>query len=212
MAVIVGLTGGIASGKSTVASMLRAHGVEIIDADQIAREIVQPGEEALAEIVATFGPEVLAADGTLDRAKLGARVFGDAEARAMLNGIMHPRIAQRMWRKAEAASAAGHRWVVYDAALLVENKAHHMLDSLIVVAASPTTQMQRVMARDGLSEADAQARIAAQLPLEQKIAAADYVIWNDGALSQTQASVDTMYAQIAASVAARGTAKPEVKR
>lgn len=211
MAVIVGLTGGIASGKSTVTSMLRARGVEVIDADQIAREIVQPGEEALAEIVATFGPEVLAADGTLDRPKLGARVFGDAEARGKLNMITHPRIAQRMWSKAEAASAAGHGWVVYDAALLVENGIHHMLDSLIVVAASRAAQVARVVARDGLSEAEAEARIAAQLPLEHKIAAADYVIWNDGALSETAASVDAMYGQIAASVAARGTAKPEVK-
>jgi dephospho-CoA kinase len=210
MAVIVGLTGGIASGKSTVTGMLRARGVEVIDADKIAREVVEPGTDGLAEVVATFGAQVLAADGTLDRAKLGARVFGDAAARAQLNSILHPRIGMLMWQRAEEASAAGHSWVVYDAALLVENKIHLMLDSLIVVSATPEVQLERVMARDGLSREDASARIASQLPLADKVAAADYVIHNDGALEQTEAQVEAMYEAIAAAVAARGTAKPEV--
>ena len=210
MAVIVGLTGGIASGKSTVTGMLRARGVEVIDADKIAREVVEPGTDGLAEVVATFGPEMLAADGTLDRAKLGARVFGDAAARGQLNGILHPRIGMLMWQRAEEASAAGHSWVVYDAALLVENKIHLMLDSLIVVSAAPEVQLERVMARDGLSHDEASARIASQLPLADKVAAADYVIHNDGTLEQTEAQVAAMFEAIEAAVSARGTAKPEV--
>lgn len=212
MAVIVGLTGGIASGKSTVTRMLRERGVVVIDADQIAREVVMPGEDALAEIVAAFGEEMLGADGALDRAKLGARVFGDAEARATLNMITHPRIGQRMWQRAEEAGAAGHRWVVYDAALLVENRIHLMLDSLIVVAASRATQLERVMRRDGLTLEDAEARLASQLPLEDKVSVADHVIWNDGTVEETATQVAALYEVIEAAVKARGTAKAEVAR
>jgi dephospho-CoA kinase len=186
--------------------------VEVIDADQIAREVVMPGGEALAEIVAAFGEEMLGADGALDRAKLGARVFGDAGARATLNMITHPRIGQRMWQRAEEAGAAGHRWVVYDAALLVENRIHLMLDSLIVVAASRATQLERVMSRDGLTLEAAEARLASQLPLEDKVSVADHVIWNDGTVEETAAQVAALYEVIEAAVNARGTAKAEVAR
>jgi dephospho-CoA kinase len=207
MVVIVGLTGGIASGKSAVTAMLRELGVEVIDADVIAREVVEPGEPALEDLVARFGAQILTSEGRLDRAALGQVVFADVQARQELGQIMHPRIGQRMWQRAEQAGEAGHRWVVYDAALLVENQLHLLLDSLIVVAASAPTQLERVMARDGLDEEAARARIASQLPLEQKVAVADYVIDNEGSLEQTRAQVQAVYAQIDAAISERGSAQ-----
>lgn len=207
--VLVGLTGGIASGKSTVSRALAALGVVIIDADVIAREVVEPGEPALDEIVARFGEGVLGEDGRLNREALGRVIFGDDDARRALGHITHPRIGQRMWQRAEEAGEAGHRWVIYDAALIVENGLHHMLDALIVVNTSAEVQRARLMARDGLDAAAAEARLASQLPLAEKLKHAHYIIDNDGTLEETLAQVRALHARIDHAVTTRHTARPE---
>lgn len=207
--VIVGLTGGIASGKSTVSSHLRELGVYVIDADQVARAIVEPGQPALDEIVARFGQGILDAQGCLDRAALGKIVFEDPEARAALSMITHPRIGQRMMQEAADAFARGHAWVIYDAALLVENNIHTMFDALIVVSLSPERQLERLMSRDGLTEAEAQARIDSQLPLAKKVAVADYIVDNSGTKAQTLQKTQQLYEHISGLIAAAGSAKPQ---
>lgn len=206
--VIVGLTGGIASGKSTVSNHLRELGAYVIDADQVARAIVEPGEPALDEIVARFGQSVLDAQGCLDRAALGKIVFDDPDARKALSMITHPRIGQRMMQEAADAFERGHGWVIYDAALLVENNIHTMFDALIVVSLSPERQLERLIGRDGLSAAEAQARIDSQLPLAQKVAVADYIVDNSGSKAQTIQKTQALYELISASISARGSAKP----
>lgn len=193
---IIGLTGGIATGKSTVSKMLVALGVRVIDADVVAREVVEPGSKALDEIVEAFGERVLADDGSLDRPTLGTIVFADDQARATLNQITHPKIAMAMMEHARAAGRAGYRWVVYDAALIVENNIHHALAGLIVVSCSSETQVERLRSRDDLTAEEAQARIDAQLPLADKVAAADWVIDNDGTLEETRAQVETLVAKL----------------
>jgi dephospho-CoA kinase len=200
MTTFVGLTGGIASGKSTVAARFRALGVPIVDADQLAREVVEKGSDALHEIVHAFGPEVLAEDGSLDRKKLGAVVFDDPDARKRLEHITHPRIgALSMQRMAEVASS-GAPYGLYEAALLVENGAYRAMHGLVVVACKPETQLARVMARDGLDEDAARARLAAQRPLEDKLVAATWVIWNDADLATLEARVDETHRAILASL------------
>lgn len=207
--IIVGLTGGIASGKSTVSAHLESLGVCVIDADRIARQVVMPGEPALAEIVEAFGQGVLGEDGALDRAALGQLIFEDPSARGRLNSITHPRIAQRMMLEAAQAFSSGHAWVVYDAALLVENKIYTYLNALIVVSLAPQVQLERLMGRDNLSLEQAQARINAQLPLADKVAVADYIIDNSGDKAQTLEKVSALYALIDQAVKAQGSAKPQ---
>jgi dephospho-CoA kinase len=182
----IGLTGGIASGKSSAARVLVREGVGVVDADRIAREVVEPGSEGLREVVAAFGAQVLAADGSLDRDKLGAIVFGDEQARKVLQGITHPRIGRLSAERMAALHASNACYVVYDAPLLVEVGAHKGLDALIVVAAAEQTQVARAMSRDGLSEQEARRRIAAQLPLARKVEVADYVIHNDRSLRELE--------------------------
>jgi dephospho-CoA kinase len=193
MTAIVGLTGGIASGKSTVARIFRELGVEVVDADVVAREVVAKGSEGLAEVVAALGEEVLAPDGTLDRKKTAAIVFADPDRRKKLEAITHPRIAKRSMEALAALAARGDPYAVYEASLLVENGTHRMMGALVVVAASEATQIRRAMERDGASEAEARARIAAQLPLAEKIAAADHVIWNDGDLGELRARTEEVH-------------------
>lgn len=185
----VGLTGGIASGKSTVAEMFRALGVPIVDADAIAREVVEPGTEGLRAIVETFGEGVLTADGTLDRNKLGDVVFGDAEARGKLNAITHPRIAARSAERMQELARGDAPYVIYEAALLVENDIYGAFDALVVVAADEATQIERLRHRDGIGEEAARARIDAQLPLTRKVQVADFVVRNDGAIEDTREQV-----------------------
>lgn len=186
---VVGLTGGIASGKSSVARELAALGVAIIDADLLAREVVAKGTDGLAEIVAAFGDEVLSADGSLDRERLSAHVFRDMEARKRLNAITHPRIGQLSAERIAAAIGTDTPYVVYEAALLVETGAYRGLSALVVVSSTPATQLARVIARDGLSEAAAQARLSSQAPLEAKLAVADYVLTNDAGLPELRKQV-----------------------
>ena len=200
MTAFIGLTGGIASGKSTVAARFRALGVPIVDADQLAREVVEPGSDGLAEILHTFGPDVLDGQGALDRKKLGAIVFDDPEARKKLERITHPRIAALSMQRMAQLATSGAPYGLYEAALLVENGAHRAMNGLIVVACKPETQLARVMARDGLDADAAKARLAAQMPLAEKLAAATWVIWNDGDRSTLEAAVDDTHERILSSL------------
>jgi len=185
---LVGLTGGIGSGKSTVAQMLRERGVPVIDADAIARQVVEPGWPAHAEIAAAW-PEVMAADGRIDRKKLGAIVFSDPGSQGRLEAITHPRIREQVAVQAAALEAAGHGLAFLEAALLVETGFYKQLDGLVVVALGEEAQVARVMARDTCSRAGALARIRAQRPLADKIRVADQVIDNGGGVEATRAQV-----------------------
>ena len=189
---VIGLTGGIASGKSTVADLLAERGVPVIDADQIAREVVRPGQPALDEIVATFGRAVLGPDGSLDRKALGRVIFADPQARHRLNTITHPRIAEETRRRIARLAEQGVPLVIYEAALIVENGLQAGLDGLIVVAVDESTQLARLCTRDGLTVEEAHARLAAQAPLAEKVAAATWVIDNRGTLESTRAQVDDL--------------------
>jgi len=195
---VVGLTGGIASGKSVAARVLAGLGVGIVDADQLAREVVAPGSDGLAAVVAAFGSEVLTADGSLDREKVAARVFREPEARKMLQAITHPRIGMRSAERLAELAATATPYVVYDAPLLVEVGAHKGLDALIVIAAPRDTQIARAVARDGMAPDEAERRIAAQLPLADKVAVADYVVNNDGSLEALEAAVRATHQRILA--------------
>lgn len=195
---VVGLTGGIASGKSSVSRVLADLGVGLVDADRVAREVVEPGTPALLEIEAAFGREVLTSDGRLDREQLASRVFQDPDARTRLQAITHPRIAQRSAEQIAALLATSAPYVVYDAPLLVEVGAHRGLDALIVVAAGEDQQVARAMARDGMALEEAMRRIAAQLPLRDKIAAADYVIQNVTTLDALREATVVVHHQILA--------------
>jgi len=186
---IVGLTGGIASGKSVAARVLAGLGVGIVDADKVAREVVEKGSDGLQAIVAAFGSDVLTADGALDREKVAARVFRDPEARKTLQAITHPRIALRSAEHLAALAATDSPYVIYDAPLLVEVGAHRGLDALIVIAADRETQIARAVARDGMARDEAERRIAAQLPLADKVAVADYVVNNDSSLEALENAV-----------------------
>lgn len=190
---VVGLTGGIACGKSTVASQLAALGVPIVDADALAREVVAPGTAGLAAIVERFGSDVLLADGALDRKKLGELVFSDADARRALNAITHPRIAAAGMEKLRALADHPAPYRIYEAALLVENGMAKAFAALVVVTVDEATQLRRLMARDGSSEAEAGARIASQLPLAKKIEVADHVIDNSGTPEETNARVRALH-------------------
>lgn len=192
----IGLTGGIASGKSSVAAVLSRLGVSVIDADMLAREVVARGSEGLADIVAAFGPDVLDAEGNLDRERMGQRVFGDEQARKTLQAITHPRIGQLSAQRIAEAHAGATPYVVYEAPLLVEVGAHKGMDALIVVAASPGMQIARTGTRDGLDPAQARQRIDAQLPLAKKLEVADYVIHNDGSLADLERAASAVHAQI----------------
>lgn len=196
---VIGLTGGIASGKSTVGAILADLGVPVIDADQLAREVVEPGSDGLAAIVDHFGADILDDDGALDRKKLGDRVFADAGARAALNAITHPRIAAASQQAIARHSAAGAAYVVYEAPLLVENNLQSWMHALIVVALDPAVQLRRLMERDQIDEAAARARIDAQLPLADKVAVADYVIDNGGTRDETREQVVRVWNQVTAS-------------
>lgn len=196
---VIGLTGGIASGKSTVAKLLAGRGAAVIDADLLARQVVEPGQPALAELVARFGAAILTADGRLDRKRLAAIAFADPAARADLGRITHPRIAAASATAIATWADAGANIVFYEAALLVENRAHAGLAGLIVVAAPEGVQYARLVERDRMSPDEARARIAAQAPLADKLAAATWVIENTGELD----ALDREVARVAGDIEAR---------
>jgi len=191
---LVGLTGGIATGKSTVSTMFAHLGAKVVDADLLAREVVMPGQAALTEIVREFGADVLAADGSLDRKRVGAIVFGDAEKRKRLEEITHPAIRVRQQRILSVYEEdAFEGIVIWDAALLIETSGAKGMDRVVVVVADPTTELQRLMARDGFAEEDARRRIASQIPLAEKVKVADYVIDNSGTRAETERLVRDVY-------------------
>ncbi|MGW7354863.1 dephospho-CoA kinase [Streptomyces sp. NPDC054784] len=183
----VGLTGGIGAGKSEVSRLFASYGAVIVDADLIAREVVAPGTDGLRAVVAEFGTDVLAADGSLDRPKLGGIVFADTGRLAALNAIVHPLVAAR---SAEVAEAAGSdAVVVHDVPLLTENGLAPLYDRVVVVDASPETQLDRLVRLRGMTEEEARARMAAQADREERRAVADVVIDNDGPLAELEPRV-----------------------
>jgi dephospho-CoA kinase len=192
----VGLTGGIGSGKSEVSRLLAERGAVVVDADLVAREVVEPGTPGLARLVEEFGPEVLRGDGTLDRAALGARVFADPVALARLNTIVHPLVGERTAELLEQARASGADVVVHDVPLLVENGLAPMYDVVVVVAATPQTQLDRLIRLRGMAEQEARQRIDAQAPLTDKLALATHVIANDGALDGLAPQVEQLWAEL----------------
>ena len=185
-AMIIGLTGSIASGKSTVAKMITALGLPIVDADIVARDVVEPGAETLTLIAEQFGQDILLEDGTLNRVKLGDIIFHEPAKRKILNDIMHPAIRQEMLRQRDAYLEAGNKHVVMDIPLLFESKLQHYVERIIVVSVSEEVQLRRLMERNHLSEEDALARIRSQLPLSVKEQGADAVIYNNEDLAQTE--------------------------
>lgn len=196
MARVIGLTGGIACGKSTIAAMLRELGAPVVDADELARRVVEPGTPALDEIAQHFGPDVLDAGGALDRKKLGAIVFADPEARRVLERITHPRIAAAAQDEIARLVSRGATTIIYEAALIVEKQLYKWMDGLIVVSVPPEVQLERLMNRDQVTEDEARARMAAQLPMADKIAVADHVIDNAGTLDRTRELVRALWARI----------------
>lgn len=187
----IGLTGGIASGKSTVSRMLRERGALIVDADLISREIVMPGSPVLQQIAEAFGADLLQDDGTLDRKRLGEIIFADEQKRLKLNAIMHPPIREEMTRQmASYELQYPKRPVVADIPLLYESKLQHMFEEVVVVYVPESVQIQRLMQRDGISEEQARERMASQMPLSDKREQADVVIDNSGSLEDTAKQVD----------------------
>lgn len=195
---VVGLTGGIASGKSTVGRRLAALGVPVIDADRVARDVVAPGEPALRAIVQAFGPTALDTDGALDRAGMRARIAGDPEARRTLEAITHPAIFLRIAEGLQALAAAGEPVAVVEAALMVETGSYRNYGDVVVVTCTPESQLRRLMKRDGMDEAAARALIATQLPLADKVAVATHVLHNDGDLASLMAQVDRLHEYLVA--------------
>jgi dephospho-CoA kinase len=194
---VLGLTGGIGSGKSMVARMFAQLGGDVIDADQLAREVVEPGQPALEEIATAFGRDILLPDGRLNRGKLARIIFADPAARARLNAITHPRIRERMDAEI-AARRSGSGVLVVDIPLLYENDRNGTVETVIVVWVDPDTQLRRLRERDGLTVEDARQRIAAQMPLHEKRARADLVIDNNGSREDTRRQVEAIYRRYAA--------------
>jgi dephospho-CoA kinase len=191
---VLGLTGGIATGKSTVARLFERLGAVVIDADRIVHEIQAPGQPALAEIAAAFGAEMLRPDGSLDRERLGALVFRDADARARLNAIVHPRVGTELARRLAAARAADVRLILLDVPLLLETGgARGLVEGVIVVYAPEEQQIRRQMERDSCPRDEAERRVRAQLPIEEKRRRADHVIDNSGSLDDTEAQVRRLF-------------------
>jgi len=183
---IIGLTGSIASGKSTVAKMMTALGLPIVDADIVARDVVEPGTETLALIVKSFGDDILLEDGTLNRSKLGDIIFHEPAKRKVLNDIMHPAIRQEMLRQRDAYLEAGQKHVVMDIPLLFESKLQHFVERILVVSVSEEVQLRRLMERNQLTKEDALARMHSQLPMSVKEKSAHAVIYNNENLQQTE--------------------------
>jgi len=194
---VLGITGNIASGKSTVSKELAHRGAVVLDADQLAREVVASGSSALKKVVKLFGTEILQKDGDLDRDRLGQMVFADVKVRAMLNGIIHPEIAKKSIEQLQQLrETTAAPLIIYEAPLLFEVGAETRVDKILVVKIDPEEQLRRLMARDRLSEADAQQRMDSQMQQEKKIIRADFVIDNSGTLVETQKQVDALWEQL----------------
>jgi dephospho-CoA kinase len=201
---LVGLTGGIATGKSTVSGMLRGLGAEIIDADRLAREVVEPGQPAFKQIVAEFGAGVVGPDGALDRKKLGAIVFADPERRQRLEALTHPAIRERFQARLDELAARGFAGLVFfDAPVMIESGSYKNMDRMVVVVTDEATQMARLRARDGTDDAEGRRKIASQMPLAEKAKLADHVIDNSGDREATAAQVRRVVAALAADLRTR---------
>jgi dephospho-CoA kinase len=191
---IIGLTGGIASGKSLVSRTLKGSGMTVIDADDISHEILAHDTSIRQEVVRTFGKEVLNEEGEIDRGKLGGIVFSQKpELRKSLEAILHPPIREAMWKRARESRSD---YVVLDIPLLIETGAHERVDLVVVVYATRELQIQRLMARDGISRQEAMRKIETQLPLEEKVFAAHYIINNTGSVEETEEQVTRFYQAI----------------
>ncbi len=189
---ILGVTGGIASGKSTAAALLAQHGAHVISADQVAREVVKPGSELLGRLVQMFGAEILAADKSLDRKRLGALVFADPLARKQLEAVMHPAIAELSGQQLRSA-ADKYPLVVYEAPLLFEAGAQKRVDKVLCITVDPAVQLERLQQRDASTLAQAQARVAAQMSQHKKAELSDYVIDNSADLDALKARIDQFF-------------------
>jgi len=193
----VGLTGGVASGKTAISQVLKEEGAYIIDADQIARELVQPHKSAWKELIRAFGPEILQEDGSIHRKKLAGKVFADAKQRKLLNRILHPRIRKEMDRRAkEIGQRDPEAIVVIDGPLLIELGDHREMDKLIVVTSTRGQQIERLKDRDGANPEEAVRIVSAQMPLEEKLKFADFVIRNEGSLEQTKRKAKEVFKEL----------------
>lgn len=192
---LIGLTGGIASGKSTVARLIAGLGVPVVDADQLSRDVVEPGTPALAEIALRW-PRCITADGRLDRKAMGALVFADAAQRRELTAIVLPRVTAAFAARADALRARGAPFCVFEAATLYEEKLEHLVVGVLVVSLPPDEQVRRLMARNSLSEEAARARLKAQLPLEEKVRRARWVLDNSGPEAELPARVRAVWERI----------------
>ena len=204
--VVVGLTGGIATGKSTVAALFAARGAAVVNADRIAHALQEPDQPCYHRIVEAFGTAVLDAQGRIDRRRLGARVFADLDARKRLEAILHPAIREACQQEIRAAEASGHRVCVVNAALILETGQQGRYDALVVVTASEEVQVARLVRLRGLTEAEVRQRLTSQWPTANKAALADFVIDNGGELAATEAQVDRVYAALT-STTPRGAKK-----
>jgi len=193
---VVGLTGGICSGKSTVAAMFERLGAVVIDADRVAHELQAPGQPLFEAIVSAFGRQIVGEDGRIDRRRLGAIVFSDPKARARLEEILHPAIVEECERRIQQARASGAAVCLLDAALLIESGRHARFDRMVLVEASEAVQLERLMARMGLSLEEAMQRIRSQVPLEEKRRHAKFVIENGGSLEETERQVRAVWKQL----------------
>lgn len=189
---IIGLTGGVGSGKSTVAGMFREEGIPVVDADRISREVSSPGRPAFAEIVRRFGREILLPDGRIDRKRLGAIVFSDAGKRAELEAITHPRIAEGIREAVSALAAEGHAVVLVEAALIHEKGRAGMFESVIGVRCKRRLQIERIMSRDGVRREEVERIVSSQMDPEEKARACDHVIDNSGDLAATRSQVKNL--------------------
>ncbi|KAJ7618398.1 CoaE-domain-containing protein [Roridomyces roridus] len=189
---VVGLTGGIATGKSSVSNMLKAKGIPVVDADIIARQVFEPGTPALAKIAAFFGPEVLQADGTLDRKKLGSIIFNDEAKRRKLNSIVHPAVRKALLWGVVKQWVRGSKYCIMDVPLLIEGPLWKWVGTVVVVYCSADVQLARLMQRDGSSREDASSRLNSQIPIADKVQYADRVIDNSGSLADLEARVESL--------------------
>jgi dephospho-CoA kinase len=197
--ILVGLTGGIASGKSLVAKLFKDLGAYVIDADAIAHEVIQPGTPAYQEIIQQFGEGILRKDGTIDRSSLGQMVFGDPTRRAVLESIVHPRVfVAEEARRREIVRQDPEAVIIFDAPLLIESRAHELMDRVIVVYADRKTQLKRLKERDHLDPEEAKRRISAQLPLSDKKVYADYVIDGMASPQEVASQTEAIYQELRA--------------
>lgn len=192
MAIMIGLTGGIASGKSTVSNLLKERGFTILDADIAARVVVEPGQIAYKRIIESFGRDILNKDESINRSKLGSIIFNDAEKRKTLNSIIHPAVRECLNDWKNEAIKEGKKTIIYDIPLLYESNLTYLVEKVIVVFVNPDIQLKRLLNRNGLSEEEALARIRSQLPLNEKVERADAIIDNNGTIDETERQINEL--------------------